>query len=82
MAWKPLDESAPITPKSTILFVSDNQCPTLAQEALRTSRRAQGYVVKSDAASELLPAMKAVMKGRQFISSSLRTLKLIDASGA
>jgi two-component system, NarL family, nitrate/nitrite response regulator NarL len=71
-----------IAPGSTILFVSENQCPTLAQEALRASRCARGYVVKSDAASELLPAMEAVIQGRQFVSSRFAALKLIVASGA
>jgi DNA-binding NarL/FixJ family response regulator len=31
-----------------------------------------GYVVKSDAASELLAAVEAVMHGKEFVSSSLR----------
>lgn len=57
-----------IAPASTILFVSENQCPAVALEALRTG--AQGYVVKSDAVRDLLPAMRAVLEDRQFISSS------------
>src|SRR5271169_2713096 len=69
-----------IAPGSTILFVTENQCPTLAQEALRTSRCARGYVVKSDGAGELLPAMKAVMQGRQFISSRFAALRFIGPS--
>jgi len=32
---------------------------------------AGGYVVKSDARSELLPAVKAVLEGKRFISASL-----------
>jgi len=32
---------------------------------------ATGYVVKSDAASELLPAVKAVLAGKRFISACL-----------
>ena len=62
-----------VAPGSKILFVSENQCPTLAREALRISRCARGYVVKSDGASELLPAM-------QFVSSRLGTLTLTDPS--
>jgi len=69
-----------VAPGSKILFVSENQCPTLAREALRISRCARGYVVKSDGASELLPAMQAVMQGRQFVSSRLGTLTLTDPS--
>jgi DNA-binding NarL/FixJ family response regulator len=56
-------------PNSKILFLSENRSCDLAREALATG--AIGYVVKSDAASELLPAMKAVLQGRQFVSSSL-----------
>jgi len=56
-------------PKSRILFVSENRSPDVAQEAL--DHGAGGYVVKSDAAGELLPAVKAVLEGKRFISASL-----------
>lgn len=69
-----------IAPGSKILFVSENQCPTLAQEALRASQCARGYVVKSDAATELLPAMAAVMKHRQFVSSRFAALPFTKPS--
>ena len=58
-----------VSPTSKILFVSENRSPDVAQEAL--SNGAGGYVVKSDANSELLPAIKAVLEGRRFISASL-----------
>ena len=58
-----------ISPASRILFVSENRSPDIAEEALRAV--GGGYVVKSDAAKELLPAIKAVLEGRRFISSSL-----------
>jgi len=58
-----------VSPKSKILFVSENRSPDIAEKALSTG--AGGYVVKSDAASELLPAVKAVLEGRRFISASL-----------
>jgi len=54
---------------SKILFVSENRSRDVAVEALRTG--AEGYVVKSDAASELLPAVEAVLQGKQFVSASL-----------
>ena len=66
-----------IVPGSTILFVSENQCPTLAQEALLSSKCARGYVVKSDGACEILSAMEAVMQGRQFVSSRFETFKFL-----
>ena len=58
-----------LSPKSRILFVSEDRSWDIAGEALRTG--ANGYVVKSDAASELLPAVEAVLQGKQFVSSGL-----------
>jgi DNA-binding NarL/FixJ family response regulator len=58
-----------LSPKSKILFVSENRSWDIAEEALRTG--AGGYVVKSDAAGELLPAVNAVLGGKRFVSSSL-----------
>jgi len=56
-------------PQSKILFVSENRSPDMVQEALRTG--AGGYVLKSDAASELLLAVKTVLEGKRFVSASL-----------
>ena len=58
-----------VSPKSRILFVSENRSRDIAEEALRTG--AFGYVVKSAAASELLPAMQAVLQEKRFVSISL-----------
>lgn len=58
-----------VSPRSKILFVSENRSPDIAEEALSTG--AGGYVVKSDAAGELMPAIKAVLEGKRFISASL-----------
>jgi DNA-binding NarL/FixJ family response regulator len=58
-----------VSPTSKILFVSENRSPDIAEEALSTG--AGGYVVKSDAGSELLPAVKAVLEGKRFISATL-----------
>jgi DNA-binding NarL/FixJ family response regulator len=58
-----------VSPASKILFVSETQSPEIAKEALNTG--AGGYVLKSDAASDLLPAIKAVLQGKRFISASL-----------
>lgn len=69
-------------PHSTILFVSENQCPALAHEALRAGRCARGYVVKSDAATEVLPAMEGVMQGREFVSSRFETFKFLGPPSA
>jgi DNA-binding NarL/FixJ family response regulator len=53
--------------KSKILFVSGIDDPDIVREALRTG--ASGYVVKSDAESELTKAIEAVLRGEQFVSS-------------
>jgi len=58
-----------VSPASKILFVSENRSPDVAEEALNTG--ASGYVLKSDAAGELLPAIKAVLQGKRFVSASL-----------
>jgi DNA-binding NarL/FixJ family response regulator len=58
------------SPRSRILFVSENRYPDIAEEALATGG-AGGYVVKSEAASDLMPAVEAVLRGRQFVSASL-----------
>jgi DNA-binding NarL/FixJ family response regulator len=58
-----------VSPTSKILFVSENRSPEVAQKAL--SDGAGGYVIKSGAASELLPAVKAILEGKRFISASL-----------
>jgi DNA-binding NarL/FixJ family response regulator len=58
-----------VSPASRILFVSENRSVDIAEEALSTG--ASGYVVKSDTGSELLPAVKAVLEGKRFISASL-----------
>jgi DNA-binding NarL/FixJ family response regulator len=65
-----------VSPKSKILFVSENRDRDVAEEALRTG--AGGYVVKSDAASDLLPAVNAVLGGKRFVSASLSGNDLTD----
>ncbi len=57
-----------LSPQSKILFISENQASDVIEEALRTG--AHGYVVKSDAASDLLPAVESVLQGKQFVSGS------------
>jgi DNA-binding NarL/FixJ family response regulator len=58
-----------VSPNSKILFVTENRSPDIAEEALSTG--ASGYVLKSDGATELLPAIKAVLEGKRFISASV-----------
>jgi len=65
-----------LSPKSKILFLSENRSWDIAEEALRTG--AGGYVVKSDAVGELLPAVEAVLSGKRFVSASLAGNDLTD----
>jgi DNA-binding NarL/FixJ family response regulator len=69
-----------IAPKSKILFVTANRSPDVAEKALSTG--AGGYVVKSDAGSELIPALKAVLQGKRFISASLAGHFLVAAAAS
>jgi DNA-binding NarL/FixJ family response regulator len=50
---------ARVSPRSKILFVSENQDPEVVQEALRSG--ASGYVLKSRVATELFPTIDAVL---------------------
>jgi DNA-binding NarL/FixJ family response regulator len=61
-----------VSPNSKILFVSQESSADVVQEALHLG--AQGYLLKADAARELLPAVDAVLQGRQYLSRRLRTL--------
>ena len=67
-----------VSPTSKILFVTENPSPEIAEEAMSTGAR--GYVVKSDAGAELLPAIKAVLKGKRFVSASLAGHFLLAAT--
>lgn len=58
-----------LSPTSKILFVSENRSCDIVEEALRTG--ASGYVLKSNSASDLLPAVIAVVQGKQFVSEGL-----------
>ena len=58
-----------LSPKSKILFVSQESSADVVQEALASG--ALGYVVKAYAGSELLTAVEAVLQGRLFVSSGL-----------
>jgi DNA-binding NarL/FixJ family response regulator len=57
-----------VSPGSKIIFLSMHNSPDLVQAALSTG--ALGYVRKTDAQRELLPAADAVLRGKQFVSSS------------
>jgi len=57
------------SPSSKILCCSDHRSPEIAEAALQAG--AEGYLVKSDAASDLLPAVISVIQGKPFVSRTL-----------
>lgn len=60
-----------IAPGSRILFVSEQSDPDVVRTALDAGNG--GYVLKSDAGDELLPAIMAVLRGDPFLSNSLKS---------
>jgi DNA-binding NarL/FixJ family response regulator len=64
------DRIKQIAPESKILFLSQQNDFEMVSEALKAGGR--GYVLKSDAGDELLPAIAAVLRGDQFLSSGLK----------
>jgi DNA-binding NarL/FixJ family response regulator len=63
------DQIRQITPTSKILFVSQDGDPDLVTAALNSG--GGGYVLKDDVEDELLPAITAVLRGDQFLSTGL-----------
>jgi len=57
------------SPNARILFCSENRFPDIAEEALQAG--AGGYLLKSDAASDLLPALTSVIQGKRFVSHTM-----------
>jgi DNA-binding NarL/FixJ family response regulator len=57
------------SPGSRILFLTSDGTPELVEEALRIG--ALGYVIKSDTASDLLPALRTVMRNQRFVRRKL-----------
>jgi DNA-binding NarL/FixJ family response regulator len=58
-----------LSPKSKILFVSQESSADVVQEALALG--ALGYVVKARAGGELLAAVEAACQGRRFVDAGL-----------
>ena len=58
-----------VSPASRIIFLTSYDDPELVQEALRIG--ALGFVIKSDAASDLLRAVRAVLRNQRFVPQRL-----------
>jgi DNA-binding NarL/FixJ family response regulator len=69
-----------VSASSKILFMSEDRHPDTQNEALRSG--GSGYVVKSNAARDLLPAIHAVLHGERFLSGGLKDSNLADTADA
>ena len=68
-----------LSPSSKIIFLSQNNNLDIVRAALSTG--AGGYVRKTDVKKELVPAMDAVLRGGQFVSTSLKGYAFTDTAG-
>jgi DNA-binding NarL/FixJ family response regulator len=59
-------------PQSRILFLTQEFSSNVVSEAF--SLGARGYIVKMDASQDMLLGIDAVMKGKKFVSASLKRL--------
>ncbi|HEY2116020.1 MAG TPA: response regulator transcription factor [Candidatus Angelobacter sp.] len=65
-----------LAPKIRILFLTENTAPDIVRAALLTG--AQGFVVKSFAAKDLVPALEAILLDCHFVSAAA-TPNLLEA---
>jgi DNA-binding NarL/FixJ family response regulator len=68
-----------LLPSAKIIFLTQNVDVDVIKAAM--SNRARGNIVKEDAASELLPAVEAVMRGEMFVSARLNGLRRTGPRG-
>jgi len=62
-----------LCPDSKILFVSQESAEEIVLEALSTG--ANGYLLKTDVASELMAAISSVLMGERFMSMSIGSVE-------
>jgi hypothetical protein len=67
-----------LSPSSKVLFLSQNIDLDVVRAALGA---AQGYVYKSDFRRDFLPAVQAVLRGQQFVSSGIKGYEFTDTAG-
>jgi DNA-binding NarL/FixJ family response regulator len=58
-----------LAPTARILFLSENRLPDVVQAALSTGAR--GYLLKSDAGTQLLPAIETILQGKRYLDARL-----------
>jgi DNA-binding NarL/FixJ family response regulator len=69
-----------IVPDTKILFLTAVNDLDLVRAALDTG--AQGYVLKTDATTELLPALAGILRGADFVSSGIKSGYCTDTKRA
>jgi DNA-binding NarL/FixJ family response regulator len=62
-----------LSPESRILFVSQESSEEVVQAALAAG--AVGYVLKTDAARDLMPAINCALVGSRFVSRSIAAIR-------
>jgi len=67
-----------LSPSAKIVFLSQNNDRDFVRAALSTG--ALGYVCKADAEGELLPAVETALRGKQFVSGSLKGYEFTGTS--
>ena len=67
-----------LCPNCRILFLTENYSWEIADAAFEAG--ASGYVVKSDAAKDLLPGIMAVLEGARFVSSRMAGHSLLGTA--
>jgi len=68
------------TPRTKVLFISQESSPEVVEAALRLG--AMGYVYKARAQRDLLPAIDAVLDGSQFVSENLKVPHVVEVASA
>jgi two-component system response regulator NreC len=66
------------SPKSKILFLTVNADADVVRAAFNAG--GSGYVLKSDAATDLLVGMAAVLQGKQFVSGSVANIDELSSA--
>ena len=64
------------SPRSKIVFLSENTFPEIVREALRVG--GCGYVVKSDAGGDLVAALEAAVANKQFVGHRFLAHGILD----
>lgn len=59
-----------LAPQSRVLFLSEHRGRDIIEAAFAAG--GMGYVLKSDALGDLIPGVRAILRGEQYLSRSLR----------